>query len=204
MADAIVSFFSGIIQNEYLLFSFLTALPITEIKGSLMLAAAYKADPLLSYAVCLASSFALSAVLCFLFPKFFRLLERFPKIRKISSFLTDRLEEKAIRLEKKASESSLERKSKLTLGLFCFVALPLPLTGLWAGALLAAIMRLSFKDSFFALSMGNLTAGGIVLFVLLLAGDRASIVLNAFLIAALSALVLTIGKGIIKRKKKAS
>ena len=46
-----------------------------------------------------------------------------------------------------------------------FVAIPLPGTGAWTGALIAAILRLRLKNAFFAIAMGVITAGVIMLLV---------------------------------------
>lgn len=49
-------------------------------------------------------------------------------------------------------------------GLWIFVAIPLPGTGAWTGALIAAMMGISLKKSFPAIATGVLTAGIIVAF----------------------------------------
>ncbi|MGB9720578.1 MAG: COG2426 family protein [bacterium] len=48
------------------------------------------------------------------------------------------------------------------LGLLIFVAIPLPGTGAWTGALIAYLMALEFKKSMFFISLGVLVAGVIV------------------------------------------
>ena len=45
------------------------------------------------------------------------------------------------------------------LGLFLFVAIPLPGTGGWTGALLAILLGLNRKKSFIAITLGIITAG---------------------------------------------
>ena len=85
------------------------------------------------------------------------------------------------------------------LGLYAFVAVPLPFTGVWAGALLSAIMRLDYGNSLFALLLGNFTAGGIVLAVSLLAGEKATVVLTIFLYVALAVLLGMIARAIGQR-----
>ena len=47
-------------------------------------------------------------------------------------------------------------------GLFAFVAIPLPGTGGWTGALIAALMGMRFKKSFFSILGGILVAGVIM------------------------------------------
>jgi uncharacterized membrane protein len=46
-----------------------------------------------------------------------------------------------------------------------FVAIPLPITGGWTGSLIAFVFGLPFKKAFPLISLGILTAGGLVLFL---------------------------------------
>ncbi len=50
-------------------------------------------------------------------------------------------------------------------GLWLFVAIPLPGTGAWTGALIAAMLDIPLKKSFPAIAIGVVTAGIIVAFV---------------------------------------
>lgn len=50
-------------------------------------------------------------------------------------------------------------------GLWLFVAIPLPGTGAWTGALIAALLDIPLKKSFPAIATGVITAGIIVAFV---------------------------------------
>lgn len=56
-----------------------------------------------------------------------------------------------------------ERGEKaLISGVFSFVALPLPLTGVWTGTFLAYVSGLKLKESFFAVMLGNLLCAVII------------------------------------------
>ena len=55
-------------------------------------------------------------------------------------------------------------------GLFLFVAIPLPGTGAWTGALIAAMMDMKTKDAFPAIALGVLTAGAIITFLTFVVG----------------------------------
>lgn len=59
------------------------------------------------------------------------------------------------------------RKSKIiekykSLGLMIFVAIPLPLTGAWTGAIASFLFGIRFKSAFIAIFLGILVAGTIV------------------------------------------
>ena len=51
------------------------------------------------------------------------------------------------------------------LGLFFFVAVPLPITGAWTATVAAFIFGIAFSRAFFSILLGVLTAGLIVLFL---------------------------------------
>ena len=65
-------------------------------------------------------------------------------------------------LEKKVEKN----KEKITKygkwGLYLFVAIPLPGTGAWTGALIASFLNFRFKESIIAISCGVVTAGVIM------------------------------------------
>ncbi|MEW8974257.1 MAG: small multi-drug export protein [Tissierellaceae bacterium] len=50
-------------------------------------------------------------------------------------------------------------------GLFFFVAIPIPTTGAWTGAVIATLLKLDYKKSFISMSMGIITAAMLVLSV---------------------------------------
>ena len=61
---------------------------------------------------------------------------------------------------------ALKRQGKVqkyeTFGLFLFVAIPLPMTGAWTGALVASLLKLNFRKSMLSIALGVLCAGVIV------------------------------------------
>ncbi|WP_313757458.1 small multi-drug export protein [Tissierella sp.] len=48
------------------------------------------------------------------------------------------------------------------IGLFIFVAIPVPTTGVWTGSIIASILKLDFKKALLSISLGIITAGAIV------------------------------------------
>lgn len=72
------------------------------------------------------------------------------------------LEKIANGIEKKAMSKSEQIEKYGYLGLFLFVAIPLPGTGAWTGSLLAVLFRLKRWKSLFFIFLGVLTAGFIM------------------------------------------
>lgn len=61
--------------------------------------------------------------------------------------------------ERKAISKSGDIKKSAYLGVYLFVAIPLPGTGAWTGALIANMLGLDVKKSFICIMLGVLTAG---------------------------------------------
>ena len=65
------------------------------------------------------------------------------------------------RVRKKLEE--IRRSKYIFLALAAYVAIPLPLTGVWTGSLIAYLLGLDRKKSILAIIMGNIVASTIVL-----------------------------------------
>lgn len=89
-------------------------------------------------------------------------------IRKIFTWLrrlSKRLDGLVTRLERRAKKKSDVVLRYAFWGLVVLVAIPLPGTGAWTGALVAAMLDMRLKRAFPAIALGVLIAGTIVAFV---------------------------------------
>lgn len=83
--------------------------------------------------------------------KSFEILKKIRWIRPIIEWIENRTMKK--------SESIVKYE---LLGLFIFVAIPLPGTGVWTGSLAASLLHLEFKKAFLAVSSGAAVSGLII------------------------------------------
>ncbi len=146
-ARGLVDFFQNRIPNELIIF-IISLLPVLELRGGLIAAKL------------LGVNFARAFVICYIgniVPIPFILLF----IRKIFQFLRDKpLFSKIIeKLEIRSMRNSEKVKRWRDWGLLLFVAVPLPGTGGWTGALIAALTDMRIKKSFPIISLGVLIAG---------------------------------------------
>ena len=104
----------------------------------------------------------LASVMGNLIPAIFLLLF----LKKVSAYLSEKskfFKKTFSWWENRAKEKQTEKIEKYgAIGLALFVAIPLPLTGAWTGALLATIMKLPLKKSLPAIFCGVVGAGLIV------------------------------------------
>ncbi len=70
-----------------------------------------------------------------------------------------------VKMENKANDKKEVIEKYGPWGLWLFVAIPLPGTGAWTGALIAAMMGISLKKSFPAIATGVVTAGIVMAFI---------------------------------------
>lgn len=137
------------IPSELIIF-IISLFPILELRGGIVAAMILGVDWPVAFIICSIGN---------LLPIPFILLF----IKKIFLWLKNtRLVKLVHKLEKKAEEKSAKVTKYKMLGLFLFVAIPLPGTGAWTGALIAAMLDMRIKQALPFIILGVLTAGFIM------------------------------------------
>ena len=146
-AQTIVDFFRDKIPPELIIF-FISMLPVLELRGGLIAAKLLGVEFVPAFIICYIGN---------IIPVPFILLF----IRKIFQFLRDKRGFAKIieKLEIRSMRKSEKVKRWRDWGLLAFVAIPLPGTGGWTGALIAALMDIRIKKSFPIIAIGVLIAG---------------------------------------------
>ena len=128
-------------------------LPVIELRGGIPFGVALGLPYYLAFPAAVAGNLIPAPIIVVYIRRIFMLMRRhLPRL----NFLVDRLEKKAHLKGKKVQKFQY-------LGLWLFVAIPLPGTGAWTGALAAAFLDMRLKKAMPAITMGVLTAGGIML-----------------------------------------
>lgn len=86
-------------------------------------------------------------------------------IKKIFAWmrkLGPRFDKLVTKLEKRAEKKAPTVQKYAFWGLFIFVAIPLPGTGAWTGALIAAMLDMRLKRAFPSIALGVFTAGVVI------------------------------------------
>ncbi len=139
--------FSAAAAN-YLYVFLISMVPIVELRGAIPIAAALNLDPVISYIVAiLGNILPVPLILLFITP-FCNFLKKTKLFRWFPAWI-----------EKKVQKNEDKVTKYKNWGLFVFVAIPLPGTGAWTGALVASFIGYRFRDAFFAISGGVLSAG---------------------------------------------
>lgn len=146
LVSAIVGFFTGKIPKELIVF-LVSMLPILELRGSLLAAGFLQMEFLSTYVIAVIGNM-LPIPFIFLF------------IDKIFIWLKKtNMKNLVEKIENKALSKSGQIKKYGKLGLFLFVAIPLPGTGAWTGSLIAILLRMKMKDCMPWIFLGVMTAG---------------------------------------------
>ena len=150
IANSIVTALDGKIAPELIAF-IVSLLPILELRGGLIAAKIMGIEFWKAFVICYVGNMLPIPFILLFIRKIFNYLKRFNKIEH----LIEKLEARSIRKAEKV------RKYRLW-GLFLFVAIPLPGTGAWTGALVADIFDIRIKHSFPVIAAGVFVAGLII------------------------------------------
>lgn len=128
-----------------------SALPIAELRGGLPLALSWDIPWLKAYLICWAGNFLPVVPILYLFDPVSRFLRRW---RPLDRFF--------VRLFERTRRRSKVVERYEALGLIIFVAIPLPVTGAWTGALAAFLFGVRRRYAIPAIAAGILIAGVVV------------------------------------------
>lgn len=135
-----------------LLMTFVMAMvPVVELRGAIPLGVAAGLTPSVAAVTAMIGNMVPVPFILLLIRKIFRLL------RKISW-----LGPKIDALEKRAHLKGRTVKKYRTLGLVLLVAIPLPGTGAWTGALVADVLDIRMKTALPAIAVGVVIAGCVI------------------------------------------
>ena len=136
---------------KYLDVFVISILPIVELRGAIPVGAAMGLDMWLCFLVAVLGNLLPVPFLILFGGKVLRWLAQYPKFGKPFRKILEIGEKKVGKMKK-----------TLFWGLFAFVAIPLPGTGAWTGALIAITLSLDLKKSFLPIALGVLAAGVIM------------------------------------------
>lgn len=149
---SIIDFFSQSEFGAYLLTFLVSMLPVIELRGAIPIGVSMGISPLLSMIISIVGNMVpVPFIILFIRRIFEWLRAKSPKLERAVSSLERRAEGKWDKVHKYE-----------LLGLVILVAIPLPGTGAWTGALIAALMDIRLKSAIPAIFLGVLIAGVLV------------------------------------------
>ena len=146
MVETLVDFLGNIPKEVSLIV--ISMLPIVELRGGIIAAKLMGVGLLTAFPLCVFGNILPIPVILVFLNKIFAFLRRFSLFDKFLNFIN-----------KKADKNKEKVEKYKMLGLFVLVAIPLPGTGAWTGALVANTLNIPFKKAFPTIFLGVIGAG---------------------------------------------
>ena len=146
LTDYFVGLFQGNIPEELIIF-LVSMLPVLELRGGMIAAKLLGVELMKAFVICYVGNILPIPFILLFIRRVFRFLKKF----KTTGALVEKLEVRSMRKSEKV-------KKWRNWGLLAFVAIPLPGTGGWTGALIAALLDIRIKNSFPIIALGVLIA----------------------------------------------
>ncbi len=199
--DNFIESVNNLIGNPALTAMLVSVIPLIELKGAILFARASG----LGFFAALGASYIGSTIV--FIPIFFLLRPILNLLKKIKWFNSFANKVEAY-FQKKADEVK-NRKGKLgeagikMMGVFIFIAIPLPMTGVWTGTAIAVFLGLKFRQVILPVLGGNLIAGLIISVLAELFIDYVDYILYGLFALVVVMLVVFIVKVALTKPKKA-
>ena len=134
---------------------FVSMVPVIELRGAIPIATGMGLSPWVAIPVAIVGNLVPIPFIIIFIKKIFAWMRKIsPKLNKV----VDKMEQKAEKNKEKVLRYAFW-------GLVLFVAIPLPGTGAWTGALVAAMLDMPLKKALPSIILGVLIAGAVVAFV---------------------------------------
>lgn len=203
MAESIVSFFRDLIGNDYITVFIVSMIPFVEVRGSIPIAIAMGMNVFAAFGLAFLGSAIWCPIVLAILRPIINWLKKFKVFRAIVEAIEDGFKSKAKGVEDKANQfdaSKIERRKML--GLYAFVAFPVPMTGVWTGSAIGAFLDMSFWKAMLVVIVGDLTACIIMSILSYFAAAYIDIILLVVFIIVILAITYFIARVIYKAVKK--
>lgn len=212
IADTITQVLLNIFKSPELVTVLISILPIVEARGAIPVAFNYGIKPPMALLYAFLGSSLMAPILIAVLLPFVKWLSRTKLFRKVGQTLYEKFESKSASLRDDQSEptpeddlAAIERKKKSDfkkmLGVFAFVAIPLPLTGVWTGSAVAALTKLPYPKALLSVVAGNLVATSIITLLCVFFANIIDWIILAIGIIAIIVVIALIIKIILHKEK---
>ncbi len=208
MADAIIKFFQELLNNDILTIFIISMIPIVELRGAVPVAIEMGFSWYEAFGYAFLGSIIVAPILLLILMPILNAMKKIKFFRGLANAVENLFQSKAESVRKKANKADSKNTEDIIkmVGVFLFVAIPLPLTGVWTGTAVAVFLGLGFWKSLISVAVGNVSAGLIMTGLSLLFKDNLNLFLTIFMAVVLGVLVLNIIYLVVKshlKKKKA-
>lgn len=196
-------------SQSWLATMIISMIPIVELRGAIPFGAAmdfwgkHALSIWESFLVSVLGSTLVCIILTFMFWPIFKWLKSTKTFKKVALWVEKKLNKNAEGIEKKTQSEKDAKKIKWLkiIGIFGFVAIPLPLTGVWTGTCLALFIGLNKKQTMPTVILGNIIAGLLMTLITYFFKDNTMIVFYAFFILVGVFIIYELIKSAVRKHK---
>ena len=155
-------FISQLINNDTLATVIMSFIPLIELKGGIIFATGAGFSVIKAFFLAYVGSTLVFFPIFFLLVPILNLLKKIKVFNKFAIKVENYFKDKADQtLEQREAKTKRQfsQTLKKQLGTFIFVAIPLPMTGVWTGTAIAVFLGLKFKEAVLPVVLGNVVAG---------------------------------------------
>lgn len=208
MAEIIGSIFSFIFGTHSIIATVLISmLPIIELKGAIPIGMSvdywgeFALNNTEAFLYSLLGSCLVVPIIALIFTPVLNWLKKTKMFRNIGNFIDEKVAKHSTKISKQVDDSNKKSKTWLKcLLILGFVAVPLPLTGVWTGTCIAVVIGLKFWQTVLSVILGNVVAGLIIVFVCSVFPEIITILSIVFILVVLAILVCVIIKILMSKK----
>lgn len=208
----------AIFKSPELVTILISILPIVEARGAIPIAMGYGIPAPLAWLYSFLGSSLIVPILLLILLPIINWLGKTRLFKKAAHVIFDKFEKKSDKIiadsqknltaDSQSEEEKIKAAKKLEwkkiIGVFLFVAIPLPLTGVWTGSAVAAILKIKYPKAIAAIIAGNLVASGIITILCVFFSAYIDYIILAIGIIAIVVVLTLIIKIILHRPAKKS
>ncbi len=204
MTKAIVTYLQALLGSNELVVGIISAIPIIEVRGAIPIAFASGMSPARTLLFSLTGSMLIIPLLLLFFYPILNALKKIKLVSKLAFGLEALFAKKAQSVYTQSVKLAKNRDSEgyKLLALMLFVAIPLPMTGVWSGCAIAVLLNLRFAPSLAVIALGNLSAGLVMTLLCWLFMAYLDLILFTFLLIAILAILVLLISSFLKKAKK--
>lgn len=148
------SFLNSVPFGKEITVFIISLMPILELRGGLIAASLLDINGIIAYIICIIGNIIPVPFILWFMKKILDKMRESKRFHEIANWLDKKVDKHKGQLEKYGF-----------FGLFLFVGIPLPGTGAWTGCLIASVLEMDKKKSFFAALLGILMASIIMMLI---------------------------------------
>lgn len=213
MINFLGGFFVAIFgEQSWLATIIISMFPLVELKGGIPIGMSIDfwgdnaLNGTMSFLFALLGSCLVVPILALVFSPIIAWLKRTKVFKKLGELIDEKVKNHSKTIEEKSDDEKSSAKKVWTkcLLLFAFVAVPLPLTGVWTGTCVGVAIGLKFWQTVVSVVLGNIVAGIIITTICAIFPQFTTILVLIFLAIIAIMIIYGIIKWLIaKRKNKA-